>query len=296
MNSRRSFLLAGVLLAMSLFANAQQMLVTGEWLQAQIRDNQAQANLVILHVGTDKDYAEGHIPGALLVTLDMIGIEDAQGLRLQVPPVADLEKTLGGLGIGDSSRVVIYAGNGLVQAATRVWFTFDYLGRADMASLLDGGLPLWKAQKRPVSTTATQPKTAAFHAKPRPETVVSLDWVKSHIPAGSVQLVDARTPEYYSGKDKGMMPRGGHIPGAKNVTFSTLLDESGRFQSPETLRSLMQVQEGKNPDALRVTYCHIGQQATLPYFVARMLGMDVKLFDGSFQEWSKREDLPVDTQ
>lgn len=292
MNNRRSFLLAFALALFAHLSSAQQMLVTGAWLEAHRTDPQ----LVILHVGTEKDYTEGHIPGAVLVTLDMIGIEDAQGLRLQVPPVADLEKTLGGLGIGGQSRVVIYAGTPSIQSATRVWFTFDYLGRADMASLLDGGLSLWREQNRPITTVPTQPKAARFQARPRPETVVSLSWVKEHLESPKVQLIDARTPNFYSGKEKGMMPRAGHIPGAENIPYSSLLDDTGRFKPSEELQQLLKAKNGKSPDALRITYCHIGQQATVPYFAARMLGIDVKLFDGSFQEWSTQEDLPVAKQ
>jgi thiosulfate/3-mercaptopyruvate sulfurtransferase len=101
-------------------------------------------------------------------------------------------------------------------------------------------------------------------------------------------LVDARTPEFYSGASAGSMQRAGHIPGARSVPFVTLFTASGTFKSASELRQIL----GSGSEPL-VTYCHIGQQATVPYFAARLLGLEARLYDGSFQEWSGRGELPV---
>lgn len=244
-------------------------------------------NLVILHVGSEKDYQQGHIPGARLVRLSDISITEGT-LRLQLPTVHQLQESLGKLGISDQSRIVVYAGTESVQSATRVWFTLDYLGLSDRTSLLNGGLALWRAEDRPISTQAATPGPATFHPRPRPATVVDAAFIRDS--GERIDLIDARTEEFYTGASAGQMPRAGRIPGARNVVYSSLLDDKLRFLPADQLRSLI-----GSEAQVRVTYCHIGQQATVPYFAARLLGYDVRLYDGSFQDWSNRKELPVET-
>ena len=277
---RYSLLWAAVTVAVA--APNPSILISGEWLSAHLRDD----SLVVLHVGTQRDYDAGHIPGSRLVTLNDISITDASGLRLELPGTDKLEEAFAKLGVTDSSRVIVYAGTPSVQSATRVWFTLDYLGAGNRAALLDGGLAAWKAAGRPVATDTPPPARAGkFTAHPRPELVVNADWVREHLADKNVQLVDARDPQFYSGADAGSMPRGGHIPGARNVPYSSLLGENGAIHGSETLHS---------PAALTVSYCHIGQQATVIYFAARYQGLEARLYDGSFQDWSRRAELPVE--
>jgi thiosulfate/3-mercaptopyruvate sulfurtransferase len=197
-----------------------------------------------------------------------------------------LQRAFGAVGVTDTSRIIVYAGNSSVQAATRVWFTLDYLGAAERASLLDGGLAAWRAEGRAVSKETPVVTATAFTARPRPELVVSADWIRSRLADPAVVLIDARTGEYYSGADAGSMPRAGRIPGAKNVPFSSVFGADGKLKSREELSRMI----GAKPV---VSYCHIGLQATVVYFVARYLGLDARLYDGSFQEWSARTELPV---
>jgi CubicO group peptidase (beta-lactamase class C family)/3-mercaptopyruvate sulfurtransferase SseA len=258
------------------------MLASGEWLAGHLAD----PSLVILHVGSQKDYDAGHIPGARLVTLADISITDATGLRLELPPVAALEEAFGKLGVSDTSRVIVYAGTESVQSATRVWFTLDYLGAGDRATLLDGGLAAWRAEGRPVSTEAAAAQPRKFTAHAAPQRVVNADWVRSHLDDAKVHIIDARLPEFFDGVNGGGMPRAGHIPGARSVPYSSLLGEHGKLKPAESLAPAV------NGDV--VSYCHIGQQATVVYFAARYLGLDARLYDGSFQDWSRRTDLPVE--
>lgn len=260
------------------------MLISPDWLASHLHDE----SVVVLHTGSKADYEAGHIPGARLVTLADISITDSEELRLQLPPVAALEQAFARLGVTDRSRVVVYAGNDSVQSATRVWFTLDYLGLGDRAALLDGGLSVWRAEGKPVSTEAPPPASGAFTPHPAPDRVVTADWVRDHLRDPKIQLIDARTPEFYSGASAGAMPRAGHIPGARNIPYPTVFDEHGKLKPEQHLRRMMAART-------TVTYCHVGQQATVLYFVARYLGLDARLYDGSFQEWSRRSELPVET-
>lgn len=285
MNVRFHLLLWAAALRLSGAADPS-MLISGDWLAGHLHDE----NLVVLHVGSQKDYDAGHVPGARLVTLADISITDASGLRLELPPVHDLEAAFGRLGVSDRGRIVVYAGSESVQSATRVWFTLDYLGLGGRAALLDGGLAQWRADRRELSTAAAPIAAKTFTAHPAPQRVVDAAWVHAHLADRGVQVVDARLPEFYSGASAGGMPRAGHIPGARSVPYSSLLAENGRLKPAASLGALLHASEGKQT----VSYCHIGQQATLVYFAARYLGLDARLYDGSFQDWSRRTDLPVD--
>jgi thiosulfate/3-mercaptopyruvate sulfurtransferase len=279
-------LLAGSLLR----AETQSaFLVSTEWLAKNASD----PNLVILHVGFEKDYAEGHIPGARLVKLDDISVTGHNDLRLQLPPTDKLREALGKLGITNRSRIVVYPYGESIQSATRVWFTLDYAGLSDKASLLDGGLLLWKAENRPVSTEAVPPAAGAAGPQitPHPEKVADADWIRERLKDPKLDVIDARAPEFYTGENKGPWARPGHIEGARNVPFPSLLDSQRKLKPEAELRSAMVKEPGKQI----VSYCHIGQQATVVYFVARYLGLSPKLYDGSFQEWASRSELPVAT-
>jgi thiosulfate/3-mercaptopyruvate sulfurtransferase len=265
------------------------MLVSTEWLASRLQD----LSVVILHVGSQKDYEAGHIPGARLVTLADISVTDPTGLRLEMPPVASLEEAFGRLGVTDAARVIVYTGADSIQSATRVWFTLDSLGLGDRAALLDGGLALWRAQGRPLTTEAPPAVAEKIAAHRAADRIVSAEWLRAHLEDPKVQVLDARLPEFYNGSNAGGMPRAGHIPGAGSVPYSSVLDEGGRLKSAEALRGLMMPRSDRQP-ALTVTYCHIGQQATVLYFVARYLGLDVRLYDGSFQDWSRRPELPIE--
>jgi thiosulfate/3-mercaptopyruvate sulfurtransferase len=261
-----------------LFA-AVNLLVTPEWLSAE-------KDVVILHAGSPKDYAEGHIAGARLVTLADVSKPESK-LRLEMPPAELMRERMMRWGIGDGTRVVIYAGNESVQTATRIWFTFEYHSLS--ASLLDGGLAAWKAKGLPVTTEAPAVTAAtALTVKPRPELIVDAAWVNGHLRDEAVKIVDARLAEFYTGASANNMPRSGHIPGAASIPFPTLLTEAKSFQPVGALAA--KLGEAKT----LVTYCHIGMQATVPYFAARLAGRDVKLYDGSFEEWSANPELPVD--
>ena len=129
---------------------------------------------------------------------------------------------------------------------------------------------------------------------PRSDVIVDATAVRSAIGDTRSAIIDARDPRFYTGQATGMHAREGHVPGAKNLPFNTLIDEGGTFKSRETLEKLLDA-AGATPDRRVISYCHIGQQATVVYFAARLLGRDARLYDGSWDEWSRMSELPIET-
>lgn len=292
----KSLLAALLLLASTSVASAADMLVTPDWLLEHQRDK----NLVLLHVGAPDEFVKEHISGAQLVNPRDLSIPFVEGaLVLQLLPPDPLKAKLESYGISDDSRVVVYFGNDWVSPATRVYFSLDAAGLGDRTSLLDGGMPAWKNADGLVVSSADDPAAGkprapgTITAKPRPELVADLDFVYASLGAKGVALVDARMSRYYDGEDSGAMPRAGHIPGAKSLPFDTLLENDNRMKSPAETAAILKA-AGVRPGDTVVSYCHIGQQATVVYFAARRLGYKALLYDGSWDEWSRKPELPVD--
>lgn len=267
----------------------QSMIVSTDWLAKHLNDE----DLVLLQVGDKQEYDAAHLPGAQYIQTSDISTPRGQGLILELPPVDQLKTTFEKFGLTDKSRVIVYFGKDWVTPTSRVYFTLDYLGLGDRTSILDGGLPAWIAEKRPVTAEVKQPKVGSFTPHPNAKLVVDADWVKANLSKPGVAILDARDAKFYTGAEAGNMPRAGHIPSAKSIPFGTLVEDSNKFKSPEALRALFDA-AGVRPKDTIATYCHIGQQASLLYFVAKYLGYDAHLYDGSFQDWSKRTELPVE--
>jgi thiosulfate/3-mercaptopyruvate sulfurtransferase len=285
------------LIAAAAPAVRSDMLVTTTWLAQHLKD----PNLVILQVSRDrKAYDEGHIPGARFLALSDIVIT-RDGILNELPPAAALKEVLERAGVSDDSRVILY-GDTSVLPATRAYFTLDYLGHGNSAALLDGGLPKWTAESRPVEKDAPPAKQGKLTPRPRPEVVVGMNAVKDlsfsavNAPAASPILVDARTAGEFSGTTPASseIPRPGHIPGAKDVYWmDTQASKTDMSLQPEA--SLRQKYEsaGVTPDRPVVTYCNTGMQASQSYFTLKYLGYDTRMYDGSFSEWSNAKDSPV---
>lgn len=295
------------LLALALLAGAApaapqsprvDLLVTPAELAARLDD----PDLVLLHVGREEEYAAEHIPGARLVALsELAAPEDhdaGTGLSLQMPEPETLARTLAGLGIGDGSRVVVYFADDWVTPATRVLYTLDWIGLGDRSALLDGGMLRWKAEGHPVTDTAPPAvEPGGLTPRVRDELVVDAAWVRDRLDADGVRIIDARAPVHYDGVQATRLHREpvrkGHIPGAANIPFNEVVDDQLRLRSAAELRAIFEA-AGVGPGDTVMGYCHLGQYATAVLFAARTLGYTVRLYDGSFQDWGSRAELPVE--
>src|SRR5437588_10859425 len=266
-------------------AESNSMLVSTNWLGEHLSDR----TLVILNIGSRAAFDKAHIPGARLV--EMSSISTSQPLTLELPPVDKLKAAFEELGVSDNSRIVVSFSENWVTPATRVYFTLDYLGFGKQTSLLDGGFEAWQSEHRPVTTETSSIKRGSLTPHPQ-QLVVDAGWVFANLKKPKIAIVDARAPEFYAGTNRGRMPRAGHIPSAVNVPFSSLADSSNKLKDSTTLKKIF-TEAGIKPGDQVVSYCHIGQQASLVYFVAKYLGYDARLYDGSFEDWSKRSDMPV---
>jgi thiosulfate/3-mercaptopyruvate sulfurtransferase len=281
------FLAPSVLVAFQQGSVRESMVVSTAWLQAHLNDQ----FLIVVHVGTNRrEYRDGHIPGARFLWTQSLAYSDPDQ-TLELPSKAQADSVLKKLGITEKSRIVLCFDGSNVTPTTRVFFTLDYLGLGGRVSLLDGGLDAWKAEGHPIVLEAPAIAEGSFVPTPNTNLVATSDWLKDNLANPAISIVDARAAQYFAGNGGGM-PRPGHIPNAVNIPFSSLIDSTNKLKDPASLGRIFQ-QAGVKKGARVISYCHIGQQATMVYFVAKYLGYEAQVYDGSFEEWSGRKDLPL---
>jgi thiosulfate/3-mercaptopyruvate sulfurtransferase len=272
-------------------AKREPMLVTVDWLGEHLHD----PSLVLLQIGEKKDYDKGHIPGAQFLEYESISTPHGQGLMLELPPMEQLVSAFEKLGVSNDSHIILYFGTNWVTPTTRVYWTLDYMGLGDRTSILNGGLVAWEATHHPASTESKLPAKGSITPAARKEIVADAAWVSSHLNQAGVTIIDARAHEFYTGSQGDGNPRSGHVPGATNLSYLDVVDQdNNKFKSADALKELFKA-AGLKPGNLMVSYCHIGQRATVLYFTAKMLGYDAKMYDGSWEDWSHRKDLPIAT-
>jgi thiosulfate/3-mercaptopyruvate sulfurtransferase len=207
--------------------------------------------------------------------------------------VAALREVFHAAGVGAGSEVVVY---GSAIAATRAFFTLEYLGHPNVR-VLNGGLTAWRSERRAVETGAgarrrRDPGTLAG-LRPRPEIVTTADWLVTRLEQPSLTLVDARPDAEFTGDDGGMggMHPPGHLAGARQLVWTDLVNRTSQFVPDAELRAKLTA-VGARPGVPVVSYCMVGMRASVVYFVARHLGFDARMYDGSIVDWGNRK-LPV---
>lgn len=241
------------------------------------------------------EFAAAHIPGAAFFDVD--GIADhGSDLPHMLPTPLEFAKAMEAIGIGSDSMAVAYDAYGLMSAA-RAWWMLRAFGH-DRVAVLDGGLPKWKAEGRPVEGGAAKPRPAHFVPHFRPALVRSKAEMLVNLASRAAQVVDARS----AGRFRGSEPepraglRGGHIPGSASVPFNTLLDpETKTVLRPEDIRARFAA-AGIDPARPIVASCGSGVTACVLALGLNLIGArDVAVYDGSWSEWGLPGDTPVES-
>jgi thiosulfate/3-mercaptopyruvate sulfurtransferase len=213
-----------------------------------------------------------------------------------LPPPEKFSSRMRSMGIGDGSRIVIYDSSGLYSAA-RVWWTFRVMG-VDDVSVLNGGLPKWKREGRPIESGEPIGRTARhFTARRNADLVRDASDIKRLIKDKSAEIVDARAPERFAGKapEPRQGLRSGHIPGAHNLPYGKLLNKDGTLKSAPELERLF-AQAGVDLSKPVVTSCGSGITASVLALGLAQLGhRKTSVYDGSWSEWGADQNLPIET-
>jgi thiosulfate/3-mercaptopyruvate sulfurtransferase len=263
----------------------ESIIVSTEWLAAHLSD----PSVVVLDVDHEPAaHREGHIPGARFVDY-MTVIASRDGLSTELPAPSDLRQEFERLGVSNASHVVLY---GPPLMVSRAFLALEYLGSTNV-SVLNGGLAKWRAESREITRDEPHVVPGKFEPHPRPEIIASADWVRTRIGKPGVSLIDTRTDgEYVGSGDRHGMPSSGHVQGAHQLQWEELFREPNDllFRDQNELARLYATRA--QPKDTVVTYCFVGYRASMTYLVARYLGYQAKLYDGSYQDWSKRQ-LPT---
>lgn len=274
-------------------------LVSTAWLDDHLRDPDLRvldASYYMPNSGREglKEYEKGHIPGARFFDIDDIS-DHRSDLPHMAPPVEKFMSRLRKMGVGDGHQVVIYDGAGLFSAA-RVWWTFRLMGKTDVA-VLDGGFPKWAAEGREVEDLPPMIRDRHMTVRRQAHLVRDVTQVASASKLSDHEIVDARSPERYRGEAPEPRPgmRAGHIPGSKNVHYAALLNEDGTMKDPDALRAAFLAGDVDLTKPV-ITTCGSGVTAAILSLALERIGKtDHALYDGSWSEWGKYDDLKVAT-
>ena len=242
-----------------------------------------------------EEYLAEHIPGAIFFDIDEIA-DTKSGLPHMLPPPEKFSSRMRSMGIGDGSRIVVYDSAGLFSAA-RVWWTFRVMG-VDDVSVLNGGLPKWKREGRPLESGPPRSRTSRhFTARRNLDLVRDVSDIKALLKDRSAEIVDARAADRFAGKAPEPRPglRSGRIPGSHNLPFAKLLNKDGTLKTAPEIERLFE-EAGVDLSKPVVASCGSGITASvLALGLAEIGHRRAAVYDGSWSEWGADQSLPIET-
>jgi len=240
------------------------------------------------------EYEACHIPGAVFMDLAEL-VDSTSSIPNTLPSAEKFASRMQALGLGDGSRIVIYD-DSPIKSATRAWFMLTKFGAQNVA-LLDGGIAKWKAEGRKCAQGAERQRERHFTVWSDDSHVRSKADMLANLASGAEQVIDARGAGRFTGDLPETNPAlaSGHIPGARNLPYSSLFNPDGTWKSPDAIRALF---EAAGIDLTRplISSCGSGMTANVLIFAAHLIGkQDISLYDGSWSEWGLDPTTPKAT-
>jgi thiosulfate/3-mercaptopyruvate sulfurtransferase len=285
---RKNILVATVMFFIAVTSKAQNVIVSPQWLNDNLKD----PNLVILYTGfvVKSDYDKEHIEGSRFLWPEWLAFNTPEANMVSAD-AKTATKVLQDLGISKNSKIVICHRGADVTIASRMFLSLENFGLQGQVYFLNGGIEAWKRAGYPVTNKPSVYSKGNFVATDN-GLLVNKNYVQNALQAQTSEVIDARLKRWYDGDPTGN-PRDGHITGAKNIPYPDMVDSTNSLKSSEVLlKNFSSVIPNKDKEL--VVYCFIGQTASVDYLVGRALGYKMKLYDGSMQEWSRDEKMPME--